>query len=106
MNKWVMIIAVGATTYITRLIPFLLFRKKEIPPRIKYLGEQLPTAVMAILIVYCLKDVAWGMFPRQQYALWAGILVIFLHAWKRNTLLSMLGGTLFYMIMVQGILLR
>ena len=89
-------------TIVTRFLPFLLFgRGKTAPEFVRYLGRVLPGAVFAMLIVYCLKDVS----PvRYSYGLpeAAGILVtLAVHAWKRQMLLSIAGGTLCYMLLVQ-----
>lgn len=96
------IIAVaGICTFATRLFPFALFSgSKTVPPIIKYLGKVLPPAVIIVLIVYCLRDVtftATSILPQ----LLSILLVAVLHIWKRNNLLSIGGGTAFYMFLVQ-----
>ena len=88
-------------TMLTRFLPFVFFPEGKKPPRIvQYLGEVLPFASVGLLVVYCLKDAvftAWHGLPE----LCAMALVAGLQAWKRNMLLSMALGTLFYMILVQ-----
>ena len=89
-------------TMLTRFLPFLLFSgKKATPPLIQYLGKALPCAVFAMLVVYCLKDVSilTGSHGIPE-ALGMGLTTI-LHLWKRQMLLSMAGGTVFYMFLVQ-----
>ena len=88
----VALIAVMAlVTFLTRVLPFLLFGRGGTPPRIiLYLGTYLPAAVIAMLIVYCLRNVTFAQ-PA----------VAVVHIWKRNNMLSIVGGTLLYMVLVQ-----
>ena len=96
------IVAFG--TMITRFLPFILFPAgKETPPYIKYLGKILPAAVFGLLVVYCLKNVniLTGTHGLPEFL---GIaFVVVLHLWKKQMLLSIAGGTIFYMILVQMI---
>ena len=91
-------------TMLTRFLPFIIFSgKKETPQYIQYLGKMLPSAVFGMLVVYCLKDVS---FISGNYGLPEMISIIFvigLHLWKRQILLSIAGGTVCYMILVQTI---
>jgi branched-subunit amino acid transport protein AzlD len=89
-------------TMLTRFLPFLIFSKIKTPPYITYLGTVLPYAVIGLLIVYCLKDSAYSSL----HSLPEGIAILFivlLHTWKKSTLLSIGGGTIFYMFLVQVI---
>ena len=96
------IFTVAGTIFFTRLIPFLFFPKgKEIPPIIRYLGRVLPPAVIGMLVIYCLKNVSLIAAPHGIPELLAVAAVVGLHLWKKNTLLSIFGGTAFYMILVQ-----
>lgn len=99
------IIAVCAlTTLGIRALPFLVFGgKKEVPKIIRYLGEVLPCAIMAVLVVYCLKGINLFTGNHGLPQLLAVALVVVLHLWKRNTLLSIGLGTAFYMVLVQVI---
>lgn len=98
------IIAVAATTFATRAIPFLLFPKgKEIPPMVQYLGKVLPPAVIGMLIIYCFKSVSVFRHPYGLPELIAAVVVIVLHVWKRNNLLSIGAGTVLYMFLVQQV---
>jgi branched-subunit amino acid transport protein AzlD len=98
----IMILAVALGTMVTRFTPFLLFpEKKEIPKYITYLGKVLPPAMMGLLIVYCFKGVSIMCAP---YGIPEGIatlVIIILHKWKSNVLLSIGGGSLLYMLLVQ-----
>ena len=94
----------AVVTFLTRALPFLLFgRGKQAPRVILYLGKYLPPAVIAMLIVYCLKGVSFSSPAGWAPSLIAAAAVIALHLWKKNNLLSILGGTLLYMVLVQAV---
>lgn len=96
------ILMVVLGTMLTRFLPFLLFPSgKPTPKYIQYLGKVLPAAVFGMLVIYCLKDVSVfrGAHALPEFA--AIMLVIILHYWKRQVLLSIAGGTVFYMLLVQ-----
>lgn len=96
-----LIVAVAAlVTVFLRFIPFVIFRKKT-PAVVLYLGEVLPYAIMAMLVVYCLKGVSFVQAPYGLPEIIAVALVVVLHKWRHNTLLSILAGTLAYMALVQ-----
>lgn len=100
---WV-VIALTAGTLITRFLPFLLFPQgKSIPRYIEYLGQTLPYATMGLLVVYCIKGVSVLAYPYGLPELLAGALVVGLHVWKRNALLSISAGTIVYMVLVQAV---
>ena len=88
----------------TRFLPFLIFgEKRKTPPVIEYLGTVLPCAIMGMLVVYCLKDISFLRSPYGLPELIACAVVAALHVWKRNSLLSIGGGTVCYMLLVQFI---
>ena len=99
----VLLIAAGVlVTMATRFLPFLIFgEKRKTPPIIEYLGTVLPCAIMGMLVVYCLKDVSFVKNPFGIPELIACAVVAALHVWKRNSLLSIGGGTVCYMLLVQ-----
>ena len=98
------IIAVVLGTMVTRFLPFLVFPEGKTPPVfIQYLGKVLPYAVISLLIIYCLKDVPSSNTHGLPEVI-AILFVIVLHKWKKSTLLSIAGGTILYMILVQRIL--
>lgn len=101
----VWIIAVAAlVTAATRFLPFLIFRGgKKTPDIIVYLGKVLPYAIMGMLVVYCMKDVAFASAPYGIPEILGCATVAVLHLWKRNSLLSIGVGTVFYMLLVQFI---
>lgn len=103
-RSMIIILTVGGTIFFTRLIPFLFFPKgKEIPPMVQYLGKVLPPAVIGMLVIYCLKSVHVLAYPYGLPEFIAVAVVILLHAWKRNNLLSIGTGTVLYMFLVQAI---
>ena len=99
-----MVAVAAVCTFATRLAPFLLFNgKKPIPPLIRYLGEALPPAVIALLVVYCLKNVQWLTGSHGLPELLCIAVTALLHLWKRNHLLSIGAGTVLYMVLVQNL---
>lgn len=89
-------------TALTRFLPFLLFPAGKPTPRyIRYLGKVLPAAVFGLLVIYSLKDVSLLSGNHGIPELLAVVLVVLLHVWKRQMLLSIAGGTVFYMLLVQ-----
>ena len=90
----------GAVTILLRVLPFVAFGRRR-PEFVVYLGRVLPPAVMAMLVVYCLKGVNILSSSHGIPEALACIAVVILHVWKRNTLLSITAGTVLYMVMVQ-----
>lgn len=96
----VLVTAVGIQ--LTRWLSFLLFpESKEPSPAILYLGKVLPPAMMGLLIVYCFKNVTWLSGTHGVPELLATAAVAAVHLWKKNVLLSIGGGTVLYMVLVQ-----
>lgn len=96
------IAAVVLGTMTTRFLPFLLFPAgKETPKYIQYLGKVLPAAALGLLVIYSLKGVALLGGSHGIPELTAVTFVIILHKWKRQMLLSIAGGTILYMLLVQ-----
>lgn len=97
------IAAVVAGTMLTRFLPFWVFPEGKKPPLyIEYLGSVLPYAVIGFLVVFCLKD----SFQGGSHGLTELIsiaFIILLHKWRKNVLLSICGGTAFYMFLVQRV---
>ena len=91
-------------TVLTRFLPFAVFPEgKPTPKYIRYLGRVLPSAVFGLLIIYCLKNVEISSGSHGLPELISILLVIALHLWKRQMLLSIAGGTVCYMALVQTI---
>ena len=100
-NVWIIAVA-SLVTMATRFLPFLIFRgDRKIPDIIVYLSKGLPYAIMGMLVMYCLKDVSFLTAPYGIPELLGCAAVALLHIWKRNTLLSIGVGTVFYMLLVQ-----
>lgn len=102
MNDVLLVAVVALVTMALRFLPFLIFGgRRQTPTFIAYLGRVLPFAIMGMLVVYCLRDVSVASTP---YGLpeWLGVAgVAALYLWKRNTLLSIGLGTVWYMLLVQ-----
>ena len=100
-SVWIIVVAT-LVTMATRFLPFLIFGGgKKTPDIIVYLGKVLPYAIMGMLVVYCMKDVAFLEAPYGISELLGCAVVAVLHLWKRNTLLSIGAGTVFYMVLIQ-----
>lgn len=98
------ILIMAAVTALTRFLPFCLFDRGDTPPKlILYLGRVLPPAIMAMLVVYCLKGVEFSAAGGWAPQLIAVAAVAALHKWKHNNLLSIFGGTALYMFLVQAV---
>ena len=99
-----MIAIMSLLTFFHIIIHFLfqLFSgKSKTPAYIMYLGKVLPYAIIGMLVVYCFKNISLLQAPFGLPELIAGIAIVLVHCWKKNTLLSVGGGTLFYMFLVQ-----
>ena len=93
---------IAVATFATRAVPFALFPGSRKPPKyIVYLGEVLPYAIIGMLVIYCLKGVSLTAAPYGMPELIAIAVIVVLHLWKKNNLLSIGGGTLLYMALVQ-----
>ena len=97
----ILIAVMAIVTFALRLLPFLVFGKRETPKFIVYLGKVLPYAMMGMLVVFCFKGVKVTQFPYGIPELIAGAVTVVLHVWRRNTLISILCGTVSYMLLVQ-----
>ena len=98
---WIVMICAGVTLLL-RALPFMFFGGKDgVPGGVASLGSKLPAAIMAALVVYCLKSVPYGTFWDGAYQLIAGAVVVLVHLARRNTLLSIAAGTAAYMILIR-----
>lgn len=100
MSSVVLIAVMAIMTFLTRVLPFLVFRQKT-PKYISYLGSVLPPAIIGMLVIYCLKDIDPAVRPFGLPELISVACVAGLQAWKRNSLISILAGTFIYMILVR-----
>lgn len=102
LHTLLLILVCAGVTIALRALPFLaLGRGGQPPAQVRRLGERLPPAVMAILVVYCLRSTSFAALSGWVPALAAGAATVALHVWRRNTLLSIAGGTLLYMLLIR-----
>lgn len=98
------IVTIAAMTFLTRVLPFVLFpENKPTPQFIIYLGKVLPFAMIGMLVVYCLKDINITVRPFAIPEIMGILIVILLHKWKRNNLISIGLGTAAYMLITHFI---
>lgn len=89
-------------TMLTRFLPFLLFPDgRPVPKYVQFLGRALPPAVLGLLVVYCYKNVSFTSGNHGLPELLAGLAVVVIHKLKKNMYLSILTGTVFYMILIR-----
>ena len=100
MKTAVLVAVMAAVTILLRFLPFLIFRERT-PRYVTYLGRVLPPAIIGMLVVYCLRDVSFAAAPFGAPELIAAAAVIGLQLWKRNSLVSILAGTVLYMVLIQ-----
>lgn len=101
-HSLILIAVMAGVTMLLRFLPYFLF-SKHTPKAVLYLGSVLPYSLVAMLLVYCLKGTDFKSASHGIPEIAAVALVAVLHKWKHNTLLSVLCGTIFYMLMVQFI---
>lgn len=100
MSNLVYIAIASIVTILLRALPFLVFQKKT-PEVISYLGNVLPYAIMGMLVVYCLRETSFLQNPYGIPELVGVGITVLIHVWKRNTLISILCGTISYMLLIQ-----
>ena len=101
LHSILLVVIVSLVTILLRFVPFWMFRNRETPKYISYLGRVLPYAIMGMLVVYCLKNVSFVSSPFGMPELLACLVVALIHIWRRSTLLSIISGTAVYMILIQ-----
>lgn len=102
MHNIALVAVMVLVTMATRFLPFLVFgENRKTPAWVTYLGKVLPGAIMGMLVAYCLKDISVLVFPFGLPELISVSVVVLLHLWKRNSLLSIGIGTVCYMLLVQ-----
>lgn len=104
LRIWALIAVIALVTALLRFLPFAIFRDREKTPKfILKLGKTLPSAVMAMLVIYCVRNISFTSASGFLPILIGAAVVCLLHLWKRNTFLSTIGGTLCYMLLVQTV---
>lgn len=105
MSNTMVLISIGIMALVTALLrfaPFLIFNgNRKTPNYILFLGRVLPCAIMGMLVVYCLKNTSFSSLSGWLPYLISIIIVVMLHLWKRNTLISIVSGTISYMFLIQ-----
>lgn len=99
----ILVLTMAIVTFALRFLPFAVFDKST-PSYVIYLGKVLPAAIIGMLVIYCLKDVQISEAPHGLPELVAGLTVVFLQYLKRSALISILGGTIVYMLIINLIL--
>ena len=92
---------IAVVTWALRAFPFLLFGNRPLPKVIRYLGKVLPPAIMTVLVIYCLRDISFSQSPFGIPELAACALVVILQALRKNMYLSIIAGTVCYMVLIR-----
>lgn len=100
LHSLLIVLVTAGVTILLRFLPFLVFKNKT-PKAILYLGKVLPCAIMAMLVVFCLKNVNVLSFPFGIPEFISILAVISLHKWRHNTLISIPVGTVIYMVLIR-----
>ena len=99
MHDVLTVAVISAVTVAVRFLPFIIFREGEkVPDTVKYLGEVLPSAVMGMLVIFCLKDVDFMSAGHGAKELLSVTVTVLSYLWKKDTSLSVITGTVCYMI--------
>lgn len=100
LHSFLIVMVVALVTALIRFLPFVLFKSKT-PKAVLYLGKVLPPTIMGMLVVYCLKSVSFLSAPHGLPEIIAVLLVVVLHKWRHNTLISITVSTAVYMLLTQ-----
>lgn len=100
LHTILIILVASLVTLLIRFLPFIVF-KKHTPKAIIFLGNVLPYSIMGMLVVYCLKDMSFTNGTYGIPEIVSVLAVILLYKWKHNTLISILFGTIIYMLLIQ-----
>lgn len=101
-HSMILMLIIIVFTFLVRLLPYLVFKKHN-PHWVIYLGQVFPYAIMALLFIYSMKDIK-PISSRGLAALISLLVIYLLHKWRHNTILSILSGTIVYMVLVQTVL--
>lgn len=102
-NKaWILLIVISLVTIFLRIIPFIIFKDENKTPKIiNKLSSMLPYSIMGMLVIYCIKDLSFDSIDSFLPEILGVLVVALLYIWKKNTLISIIIGTIFYMVLVQ-----
>lgn len=95
------IAVMSIATFMTRFLPFILLYKVSNHPMLLHLGRYLPPVMMVLLLCYCFRDIRFGGFTDGPAELISLTIVVILHLWRGNALLSIMAGTGLYMFLSQ-----
>lgn len=95
-----LVIVIAAVTVLLRALPFMVFRK-HMPSAVAYLSQALPCAIIAMLVVYCLRNTDLLGASHGLAEAVSVLVVVLLHKWRHSTLLSILSGTVCYMLLIR-----
>ena len=102
VHSVLLIVVISLVSMLLRFLPLWVFGNgKQTPRLVQYLGKVLPYAIMGMLVIYCLKEISFTHISTCLPELIACAVVGGLHVWKRNTLISIICGTVCYMLLVQ-----
>ena len=103
MNAYVLgaILAMGAVTLLCRATPFLFFMRRRPPAVVDFLQVYIPPMIMTVLVLGSYKALSFARAPYGIPEIAAGLAVAALHLWRRNTLVSIFGGTALYMVLIR-----
>lgn len=102
LHSILLIAITSVVTFALRAVPFILFGgERKMPPLVQKVADKLPPAIMAVLVIYCLKDSLLSIGAGTLATGIAVVTVVVLHLWKRNTLLSIFAGTAIYMLCIR-----
>jgi branched-subunit amino acid transport protein AzlD len=92
---------IAIITWVTRGLPYLVFTKKRPPQMVTYLGAVLPASIMIILVVYCLRNTQFTIYPYGAAESISVLVVVIMQLWRKDTLISIFAGTVCYMVLIR-----
>ena len=100
MYSAILVAVMAAITILLRFLPFIVFSRNT-PKYVTYLGKVLPPAIIGMLVIYCLREISFTAAPFGIPELAAAAVVVLMQIWRRNSVLSIISGTVVYMVIVQ-----
>ncbi len=98
MSSALLVLTMSLVTIVLRFLPFVVF-KNNTPKWLSYLGKVLPPAIIGMLVIYCIKDITPAVYPFGFPEILSVICVAGIQIWKRNSIFSIIGGTVLYMLL-------